>query len=500
MITFVSVFKLLYARFKLIMQVSLFELLKIGIGPSSSHTVGPMRSSLAFIKQLQNQGLFTPAIMRVQTDLYGSLALTGKGHATDHAIMLGLMGEKPDTVDIQSSPGWISKILDTKTLKLNNQIPINFVYKLDLLFHKKKILPYHTNGMTFTAFTEDGPVLSANYYSIGGGFISTEEEMRDGIKQVDKKQVPYPFTTAKELLAQCLKHNLTIPQIALENEKVERTEEEIFGGIDKIWKVMEECIERGLNTSGRLPGPLNVHRRAFDLHNQLLEHQASKKLSLIDYLDYVCAYALAVSEENAIGGRVVTAPTNGAAGVLPGVLKFAKEFYENDKNPNMHRDFLLTASAIGTLFKIGASISGAEGGCMAEIGTACAMAAAGFAQILGGSTQQIFNAANIAAEHNLGLTCDPILGLVQIPCIERNSMAAVKAINAATLAMRTDSDSVITLDRTIRVVKKTGDDMKKSYKETALGGLAWDFVTFDEDGKPRTKSDKIKFSSGESAC
>ena len=482
------------------MQISLFQLLKIGIGPSSSHTVGPMKSALAFIKQLESLNLFTPNIKRVQTDLYGSLALTGKGHSTDNAVMLGLLGENPTTVDINLAPKWISNILEHKVLNLNQTIPINFYYDLDIVFHKKKTLPLHSNGMIFTAYSEDGPLLSSTYYSVGGGFIATDEELKQDNKQQSKVEVPYPFSTANELVNHCENNKMSIPEIMMENEKVERTENEIITELDQIWEVMDDCISKGLNSSGYLPGPLNVRRRAHDMHSKLINKQNIKYYTLLDYLDFVCTYALAVSEENACGGRIVTAPTNGAAGIIPAVLKFAKEFHQIDCNDKLHRDFLLTASAIGSLFKAGASISGAEGGCMAEVGTACAMAAAGFTQILGGTIQQICNAANIGAEHNLGLTCDPVLGLVQIPCIERNSMGAVKAINAATLAIRSNKGHVISLDRTIRVVKRTGDDMKKSYKETSMGGLAWDFVKYDDNGKPRSKKDKVIFSKSQTAC
>ena len=483
------------------MPISVFELLKIGIGPSSSHTVGPMKAAKSFINLLKGKGLFNSGISRVEVELYGSLALTGKGHGTDKAVILGLLGEEPDTVDIPSISERFNHILTTSDMNFNHEIPIKFNYKQDLVFYKKKVLPFHTNGIIFKAYdSKKNELLSMPYYSIGGGFILSEDETKQE-QTTPTFEIKYPFKTSKELVLLCEEHNMTIPELVMENEKMRLPEAEVIRQIDRIWEVMDDCIENGLRKEGNLPGPLNVKRRAPVLFNNLNEERKRLgSLNLLQYLDYVCAYALAVSEENAAGGRIVTAPTNGAAGVIPAVLKYVKSFHETSTTPNLHRDFLLTATAIGSLFKMGASISGAEGGCQAEIGTACAMAAAGLTQILGGNIYQITNSANIGAEHNLGLTCDPIFGLVQVPCIERNSMAAIKSITAANLAMRGDGKHIVSLDRTIRVMKRTGDDMKKKYKETALGGLAWDFYSKDDDGNERPRSEKIKFGTNIPEC
>lgn len=390
----------------------------------------------------------------MKSELYGSLALTGKGHGTDKAVLLGLEGNEPRTVPIETIMTRFKMILQQKMLKLNNQFEIQFDQNEHLLFHKKKILPYHTNGMKFTALnSHNDPLLSMNYYSIGGGFFLSETDIQN-IKDQDSKEVrvPLEFSTGKELIQMCEKHNLNIKELMMINEKTWRSEEQIMRELDDIWEVMENCIENGLKTTGQLPGPLKVRRRANTLYQQVV----LRPNTLLKFLDYVSSYALSVSEENAAGSRVVTAPTNGAAGVVPAVLKYLKEFHSHELQPNFHRDFLLVASAIGIIIKKGASISGAEGGCQAEIGTACAMAAAAMVFVLGGNIYQICNAANIGLEHNLGLTCDPIFGLVQVPCIERNCMASIKAINSANLALRGDGQHIISFDRTIRVLKRTG--------------------------------------------
>ena len=487
------------------MGISVFELFKIGIGPSSSHTVGPMKAANAFLSLLKTKNYLNPEkLSNIKSELFGSLALTGKGHGTDKAVLIGLEGDSPDKVNISSINPRYNNMIKNSTIKINSDFDIKFNIKKDLLFHKKKILPFHTNGMKFTAFDVDGNnLLSKNYYSVGGGFflseddIKKEKEKKDGKEESNDRLIPeLEFNTGKEMILQCEKHNISLKELMMINEKTWRSENEINDMLDEIWFVMDNCIKNGLNSEGYLPGPLKVRRRAHTLYSQVIKSD----FSLLNYLDYVSSFALSVSEENAAGNRVVTAPTNGAAGVIPAVLKYLKKFHASHTKPFMHRDFLLIAAAIGLIFKKGATISGAEGGCQAEIGTACAMASAGMAYVLGGNIHQISNAANIGCEHNLGLTCDPIFGLVQVPCIERNSMAAIKAINASNLALRGDGQHIISLDRTIRVLKKTGDDMKEAYKETALGGLAWDFYLYDDAGEKRTRLEKIGFTRNMAQC
>lgn len=453
------------------MAISVFELFSIGIGPSSSHTMGPLRAARQFITELESQ---LEAIDRVKIDLYGSLALTGQGHATDIAVMAGLEGEIPAQIDPDQLQQRIREIRETKLLRLLKKKGIFFDESAHILFHKTKQLPYHPNGMRFTAYDSTGREKAQKiFYSIGGGFIIDHELVSQEEKVIQHThRVPYPFQTAQDILNHCHKHGLTVQQLVMENEKSWRSEADIRSGLLEIWHAMERCIERGCEQEGILPGGLNVRRRAKKIKDQLLQEEksGSKKLST-DLLEWVSLWALAVNEENAAGSRVVTAPTNGSAGVIPAVLKYYVERTENPTEEGIVI-FLLVAGAIGILYKIGASISAAEMGCMGEVGVACSMAAAGLTAALGGTVQQIENAAEIGMEHNLGLTCDPIKGLVQIPCIERNTMGAIKAINAMLLALRGDGIHHVSLDQVIATMRQTGHDMKAIYKETSLGGLA----------------------------
>lgn len=454
------------------MAISTFDLFSIGIGPSSSHTVGPMRAARLFILEAQKQQLLNKS-HRIKTDLYGSLALTGKGHATDIAILLGLEGETPEATDpnnVQSRAAYIRTHSELNLLHLKK---VRFEEEHDLLFHRDKQLPYHPNGMRFTLYDVDGKeLLSLVYYSVGGGFVVDHESAsHDETVVHNDHKLPYPFKTAEELLNLTRENKLTIAQLMMENEKSWRNEEEVKQGILKIWHAMDSCIQRGCSQTGILPGGLNVRRRAFALHQHLLEQEGKSKRNPAEIMEWISLWALAVNEENAAGGRVVTAPTNGAAGVIPAVIKYYKEFIHDESNDGIIT-FILTAGAIGILYKEGASISAAEMGCMGEVGVACSMAAGGLTAALGGTTEQIENAAEIGMEHNLGLTCDPVMGLVQIPCIERNTMGAVKAINAANLGLRGDGVHRVSLDQVIATMRATGKDMKDTYKETSLGGLA----------------------------
>lgn len=454
------------------MAISTFNLFSIGIGPSSSHTVGPMRAALTFISLVESMGLFD-SIHRLKVDLYGSLALTGKGHGTDFAILLGLEGHKPEEVDPNEVKNIVNKIRTSHKLSLLDKHPIPFNEKNDLLFHMDKQLPYHPNGMRFTIYNEQGKeLLSRVYYSVGGGFVVDHESASHNEKVVtNKHKLPYPFKTAEELLKHCNENGFTIPELMMENEKSWRSEEEVRKGLLNIWKVMSDCIDRGCHQDGILPGGLNVRRRAKGLYDHLTSPKEDHMKNPAEVMEWVSLWALAVNEENAAGGRVVTAPTNGAAGVIPSVLKYYQHFVP-EANDQGIIDFFLTAGAMGILYKEGASISAAEMGCMGEVGVACSMAAGGLTAALKGTNAQIENAAEIGMEHNLGLTCDPIMGLVQIPCIERNTMGAVKAINAAMLALRGDGLHRVSLDQVIATMRATGNDMKSIYKETSLGGLA----------------------------
>jgi L-serine dehydratase len=449
------------------MKTSIFDIFKIGIGPSSSHTVGPMRAANRFVEHLIAAGLLGRT-ERVLAELYGSLALTGIGHGTDRAVLLGLTGEIPEEVEPADVERILTEIRVGRKLPLHKSKTIHFGEKTDLLFHNDQKLPGHSNGMKFLAFDEGGELLMSEvYYSIGGGFIVREGEETDlGPKLLP---VPYQFSNGAELLEQANAENITISQLMFKNEAALRSEEEVRARIRRIWQVMDECIERGLHTHGILPGGLNVRRRAPRLWEKA---QAQPGQDPLRAMDLVNAFAMAVNEENAAGGRVVTAPTNGAAGLLPAVARYYRTFLPEASDEGLER-FFLTAGAIGILYKENASISGAEVGCQGEVGVACSMAAAGLAGARGGSNEEVEHAAEIGMEHHLGMTCDPIGGLVQIPCIERNAIGAVKAINACRMAMQESGRGhKVSLDQVIRTMYQTGLDMQSRYKETALAGLA----------------------------
>jgi L-serine dehydratase len=451
------------------MAVSVFDLFKIGIGPSSSHTVGPMKAARTFVQRLiENQLL--DSVSRMHVTLYGSLAHTGRGHGTDKAIMLGLEGEQPDRIDPDVIDSRLAEIRERGSIRLDGSHPIGFKEKTDLKFNKRERLPHHPNGMSFRALDGDGEVLlNREYYSVGGGFVvNLDEAAKDRIVK-DRTDLPFPFHSGDELLSLCAANGLRISEIMMANEKVWRDELEIRAGLMKIWEAMEACMERGFRQEGVLPGGLQVQRRAPRLFAEL-NAQADQNDQLAT-LDWVNLFALAVNEENAAGGRVVTAPTNGAAGIIPAVLQYYRRFVPGADDDGTN-EFLLTAGAIGILYLENASISGAEVGCQGEVGVACSMAAGGLTAAMGGKMGQVENAAEIGMEHNLGLTCDPVGGLVQIPCIERNAMGAVKAINAQRMAFRGDGKHRVSLDKVIRTMRETGADMKSHYKETSRGGLA----------------------------
>lgn len=452
------------------MAISVFQLFSIGIGPSSSHTVGPMRAARRFVLNLEKEGLLAK-IHHVKVDLYGSLALTGKGHGTDLAILLGLEGETPEGTDPNQIQDKIAYIRAHHTLNLLGQHPIAFEEDKQLLFHYDKQLPFHPNGMRFKAYDEHGHELKADvFYSVGGGFIVDHAAARqDKHLGEEAHKLPYPFATGNELLKICQDHHMMIEDVMIANELTWHTQEEINKNLLHIWHVMKACVNRGCQHEGILPGGLNVRRRAPGLLRSLTD--PNRKKSPADVMEWVSLWALAVNEENAAGGRVVTAPTNGAAGVIPAVMHYYETLIPEASDKGIIT-FMLTAGAMGILYKEGASISAAEMGCMGEVGVACSMAAAGLAAVLGGTNEQIENAAEIGMEHNLGLTCDPIKGLVQIPCIERNTMGAIKAINAAMLALQGDGTHRVSLDQVIATMRQTGHDMQSIYKETSLGGLA----------------------------
>lgn len=457
------------------MSISVFNLFSIGLGPSSSHTVGPMRAARQFLINFENNQSLEK-IGSLKIELYGSLALTGKGHATDMAILLGLEGETPEGIDPNEVDLRMRKIREQYKLNLLCKKTISFHETEQLLFHYDKVLPFHSNAMRFTAYDLQGnEIFSQVFYSVGGGFIveHSTTTKKDDVQSLTASpaEVPFPFKTADELLNHCLKHNLKIRDVVMANEKTWRTEKEIKEGLLNIWHVMEKCTARGCEQEGILPGGLNVRRRAPDILRQLKESEFTGKHDPSEVLDWVSLWALAVNEENAAGGRVVTAPTNGAAGIIPAVLHYYQKFTENPSDEGIVT-FLLTAGAIGFLYKEGASLSAAEMGCQGEVGVACSMAAGGLAAVMGGTNEQIENAAEIGMEHNLGLTCDPVKGLVQIPCIERNTMGAVKAINAARLSLRGDGTHRVSLDQVIATMRQIGHDMNTIYKETSLGGLA----------------------------
>jgi L-serine dehydratase len=456
--------------------ISVFDLFSVGIGPSSSHTVGPMRAARMFARRLRNEGLLD-SVASVRCELYGSLGATGHGHGTPKAVLLGLEGDSPRTVDVESADERVARIKEEGRIRLLGEHGIAFRFDDDLVLHRRKALPYHANGMTLWAHDAAGTeLLSKTYYSVGGGFVVDEEAVGADRIKLDDTVLKYPFRTGDELLRLTRETGLSISALMLENERAWRTEEEIRAGLLEIWRVMQACVARGMSREGILPGGLKVRRRAAVSARQL----RAEGDPLAHAMEWITLYAMAVNEENAAGGRVVTAPTNGAAGIIPAVLHYYINFAagaasEGEKEDGVVR-FLLAAGAIGMLFKENASISGAEVGCQGEVGSACSMAAGALAEVLGGSPEQVENAAEIGMEHNLGLTCDPVGGLVQIPCIERNGMAAAKAVTAARMAMRGDGSHKVSLDKVIKTMKDTGADMSVKYKETARGGLAVNII------------------------
>jgi L-serine dehydratase len=461
------------------MAVSVFDLFKIGIGPSSSHTVGPMRAARLFALRLQHDGQLAHTT-RLQCDLYGSLGATGKGHGSDKAVLLGLLGHEPDTVEVEAIPALLKAVRDSGRLTLAGMHAVDFAEKRDLQFHRRESLPLHANGMRFTAFDADGAALASRvYYSVGGGFVVSDEFAADGSKlkvvAPDTTVLPLPFHSGEDLLQITQREGCSFAMVMRRNERHWRSDADIDAGLLKIWGVMQDCVKRGCRTEGTLPGGFKVKRRAPKLYRDLTSHPEAALRDPLQVLDWVNLYALAVNEENAAGGRVVTAPTNGAAGIIPAVLHYYAKFVYGATDVGVI-DFLLTAAAIGLLYKENASISGAEVGCQGEVGVACSMAAGALAAVMGGTPAQVENAAEIGMEHHLGLTCDPVGGLVQIPCIERNAIASVKAINAARMALHGDGTHFVSLDKVIKTMRETGADMMSKYKETARGGLAVNIV------------------------
>ncbi|MGW0611682.1 L-serine ammonia-lyase [Streptomyces sp. NPDC002788] len=453
------------------MAISVFDLFSIGIGPSSSHTVGPMRAARMFGLRLRNEELLE-SVASVRAELYGSLGATGHGHGTPKAVLLGLEGDSPRTVDVETADERVEAIKAGGRLNLLDEHEIAFSFDDDMVLHRRKALPYHANGMTLWAYDASGAeLLTKTYYSVGGGFVVDEDAVGADRIKLDDTVLKYPFRTGDELLRLTEETGLSISALMLENERAWRTEAEIREGLLEIWRVMEACVARGMSREGILPGGLKVRRRAANTARKLRSEGDPLALSM----EWITLYAMAVNEENAAGGRVVTAPTNGAAGIIPAVLHYYVNFVPGADEEGVVR-FLLAAGAIGMLFKENASISGAEVGCQGEVGSACSMAAGALAEVLGGSPEQVENAAEIGMEHNLGLTCDPVGGLVQIPCIERNGMAAVKAVTAARMAMRGDGSHKVSLDKVIKTMKDTGADMSVKYKETARGGLAVNII------------------------
>ncbi|MCM5678399.1 L-serine ammonia-lyase [Schlegelella sp. S2-27] len=461
------------------MAVSVFDLFKIGIGPSSSHTVGPMRAARLFAARLQHENKLAD-VSRVLCELYGSLGATGKGHGSDKAVLLGLEGHEPDTVDVEAVPSMLEAIRGSGVLRLLGSHQIAFDEAKDLVFLRRQSLPFHANGMRFVAFDTQGAECDARvYYSVGGGFVVSDEVAADGTRHKaiapDTTVLPLPFHTGAELLAIAQRERCSIAEIMRRNERHWRSDDEIVSGLLAIWRVMQDCVSRGCRNEGLLPGGFKVRRRAAALYRQLTANPEAALKDPLQVLDWVNLYALAVNEENAAGGRVVTAPTNGAAGIIPAVLHYYTRFVPGASDAGV-ADFLLTAGAIGILYKENASISGAEVGCQGEVGVACSMAAGALCAVLGGTPEQVENAAEIGMEHHLGLTCDPVGGLVQIPCIERNAIASVKAVNAARMALRGDGSHHVSLDKVIKTMRETGADMMSKYKETARGGLAVNIV------------------------
>ena len=476
------------------MAISVFDLFKSGIGPSSSHTVGPMVAAGRFAAALVEADAERRTV-RVKVELYGSLGATGRGHGSDKAVLLGLEGEHPRTVDVDTVEERLAHIREARALTLPDGRRLPFEESRDLVMHRRRALPFHPNAMTFRAFAADGEEwLARNYYSVGGGFVLDDEAVEGASEsgaqgsgerdagvpaapalRADDTPLRYPFSTGDELLRLCGEHGLSVAEIMLANECAWRSERDVCGELLALWRVMEACVERGCATRGTLPGGMRVKRRAADLHDTLAAHPEASLEDPLTVMDWVNLYALAVNEENAAGGRVVTAPTNGAAGIIPAVLHYYVRFVPGSSERGVV-DFLLTAGAIGILYKENASISGAEVGCQGEVGSACSMAAGALAAVMGGTPAQVENAAEIGMEHNLGLTCDPVGGLVQVPCIERNAMASVKAINAARIALRGDGTHCVSLDKVIKTMRETGADMKTKYKETARGGLALNVI------------------------
>jgi L-serine dehydratase len=461
------------------MALSVFDLFKIGIGPSSSHTVGPMRAARQFALRLRERGLLA-RVARMSVTLYGSLGATGKGHGSDKAILLGLSGHEPDTVDVDAIGGIVEGIRGARSLSVLGEHRVAFDERDSLTFNHRDTLPLHSNGMRFTAFDAAGAELAAGtYYSVGGGFVVNDEPQPGGGSEKrivpDLTPLPLPFRSGDELLALCEREQTSIAGVMRRNERAWRSDAQIDAGLLRIWQVMQACVRRGCETPGVLPGGYKVKRRAPELHRQLTAPQMAAPHDPLIALDWVNLWALAVNEENASGGRVVTAPTNGAAGIVPALLHYYRRFVHGANDAGVV-DFLLTAGAIGFLYKENASISGAEVGCQGEVGVACSMAAAALTAVLGGTPAQVENAAEIAMEHHLGLTCDPVGGLVQIPCIERNAIGATKAINVARMALRGDGTHYVSLDKVIKTMRETGADMKTKYKETSRGGLAVNIV------------------------
>ncbi|MGQ4275546.1 L-serine ammonia-lyase [Pseudidiomarina sp. E22-M8] len=455
-------------------MISVFDIYKVGIGPSSSHTVGPMRAATEFLHAAE-QAVGLSEATTIKIELFGSLGQTGKGHGTGKAVILGLAGEAPETVDTTTVDDFLASIDKTQKLKLLGQHEIKFPREGAITFHRRKTKPRHANAMELRLLKGDEVIYQDLYYSIGGGFIVRDADFDDTLEvaiEQSSKPIPYPFDSAADLLSQCSEHGLRISSLMLANEKVFRSEAEVRKGLMHIWHTMDACIDTGIKTEGILPGGLKVRRRAPGLYQRLRNEKSADPMQTIDWVNL---FALAVNEENAAGGRVVTAPTNGAAGIIPAVMKYADKFIGALDEETVVR-FLLTSAAIGILYKKNASISGAEVGCQGEVGVACSMAAGALAELMGGSVSNVENAAEIGMEHNLGLTCDPVGGLVQVPCIERNAMGAVKAINAARLALRGSGDHKVSLDKVIKTMWDTGNDMKTKYKETARGGLAVNII------------------------
>ncbi len=464
------------------MFLSVFDVFKIGIGPSSSHTMGPMSAAARFLELILSDDWPRPQsahVASLKASLHGSLAHTGIGHGTGRAVILGLAGELPDKVDPDRMDAIIEDVEKTRSVTPPGHPAYHFNPAEDLVFDKKQPLSGHANGMRLSAFDQDGRLLLTQvYYSIGGGFVVTDTELEAMRREKDKKppaNVPFPFASAKQMLEMAARSGLTIAQMKRANEEAMMSRSALDEGLDAIWQAMDSCVERGLRGEGIMPGGLKVRRRAKGIHDQLQEEWRSNRPNPLFANDWLSVYAMAVNEENAAGGRVVTAPTNGAAGVIPATIRYYKQFHADADRDGIH-DFLLTAAAVGGIIKHNASISGAEVGCQGEVGSAAAMAAAGMAAVMGGSPEQIENAAEIALEHHLGMTCDPVAGLVQVPCIERNALGAVKAVTAASLAVKGDGQHFVPLDACIETMRQTGNDMSEKYKETSTGGLAVNVV------------------------